>query len=352
MFLRTKSKSEELWLDQGCQIEWWSSFENWRVEHPRKTVVSYVDEWIAACATHPVGIYAADNFGSWDEINQKIEKAHRFGLRLNVDRAATISGKFIHTLEIDGDGPFNFTNCTIKNLELKQDGRRNVRLENCKIGSIQFRASCTATLEIVGCSVRRLSAPTPNQASPFTGSVEVRKSNFSPAFENAQAYRNLRHHLQSLHNHEAASVFHAAEMQAEVGRQSIVDKFVSHFYRTVSNYGGSSARPLVIFAIFVFLNFAFLYSTDGAILIGDVSESDGWRFDMYGMDQHARALRSAVFALNQAFNPLGIFGTRLLLSGKTWDIALISLLLGIASTAAFALFVLAIRRRFRLDRSG
>jgi hypothetical protein len=351
MFLRKKSKSDDLWLDQDLQIEWLPPFEHWRGDSRSKTVMSYVEEWIAACAIRPVGIPADDRFGSWDEIDRKIEKADRFGLRLNVDKAVAISGKLIHTLEIDGVGPLTISNCAIKNLELRQDRRRNVRLENCKIGSFRLSASCVATLEIVGCSVRTMSAPAPSQASPFTGSVEVRRSNFSPAFENAQAYRNLRHHLGTLHNHEAASIFHAAEMEAEAGRQSVVDRAISFCYRWLSNYGGSSARPLIIFAILVLANFLLLYGTDGVTLLAEPKEADGWHFALYGLDETARLLRAAVFAISQVFNPLGIFGTRLLLSAETPTIALASALLGLASTIAFALFVLAVRRRFRLDRN-
>jgi len=148
------------------------------------------------------------------------------------------------------------------------------------------------------------------------------------------------------------SVFHAAEMEAEVGKQSLVDRIISFFYRWLSNYGGSSVRPLIICGVLLSINFILLFLTDGVTLIGEVREVDGWHYYLYGFDDTARFLRAAVFSISQMFNPLGIFGTRLLLSAKTPTIALVSALLGLASTIAFALFVLAVRRRFRLDRSS
>jgi hypothetical protein len=351
MLSRKETKPQKLWLDQDSELELWAGFEDWRNSNRGKTVVSYVQEWIAACAAHPVSIVASDNYGSWNEIDSRIGQVDRFGLRFHMSGAAKISDKFIHTLEIYGPGPFTFVNCTIKNLELRQEQKSNVRLENCKIGILRLMSSSVATLEIIGSSVRRSYAPPPNQASPFTGSVEIRNSKFSPAFQNAQAYRNMRHHLSTLHNHEAASVFHAAEMEAEVGRQSLVDKTISFFYQWLSNYGGSSIRPFAICLALVLINFLLLFVSDGVTALGEAREVDGWHYSLYGFDDTARFLRAAVFSVSQLFNPLGIFGTRLLLTAKTPCLALASALLGLASTISFALFILAVRRRFKLDRS-
>jgi len=352
MSKKKAAQLQEDWLNEAPQFEWWPQFENWRGGHNDWTIAHYVQRWIEACADHPTGIQASSADGSWNEVSKKIDGANRFGLRLYLNESGAISDKLIHTLEVNGPGPFSLSRCAIKVLELRQGQLSTVRLEGCKIDQLLLRKDCLSTFVMIGCSIRQTSAPTPSQTSPFTGSVEIRSSKFSTAFENAQAYRNLRHHLSALHNHEAASVFHAAEMEAEAGKQSVVDKAISFFYRRLSNYGGSSARPLVVCAAFVFVNFLMLFITDGVATLGDAREIDGWHYNLYGFDDQAKLLRATVFSINQMFNPLGIFGTRLLLTARTPELALASTLLGLASTISFTLFILAVRRRFRLDRSS
>jgi len=349
---RKLREAQEDWLEEKSDPEWMEPYDSWVSARRGGTTTMYVEDWIERAAKKPMAVRVGSytNFG--ELIAKNLHRVDRFGIEIERNQIPiNVAGKMIGVLRSDGNGPIALEGCVIKELHLRLTPR-NVTLNNCRIGELRLEENSLATLQMRGGEVKRVFAPTPTAKSPFTGSVEIRGVKWSNAFENAQAYRNLRHHLTALHNHDAASTFHSAEMKAEAGQQGLVDKIVSLLYRALSNYGGSSARPLALFSLFVGFNFILLFSTDGVTLLEEPREADGWHYELYGMGNNAKLLRAAVFALSQVFNPLGIFGTRLLLSGRTPLIALISMVLGLASTVSLALFVLAIRRRFRLDRGA
>ncbi|HZV20133.1 MAG TPA: hypothetical protein VE986_01155 [Hyphomicrobiales bacterium] len=345
-----KTKQEE-WLAAEFISAGMENYDDWARSRPGSTTEWYIKDWIERCKHQPTTVRITQN-GLAESLIRNLPNADRFGVVTDINAVPIrAEGKLIDLLRVAGNGDISLKDCAIRELHLRT-AHRNVRLINCRVRKLILDEGATTTLEIAGGSIESILAPPPSDKAPFTGSVEIRDVRFSTAFENAQAYRNLRHHLSALHNHEAASVFHAAEMQAEVQRQSLIDKTISFFYHVISNYGASSARPFIIFAFLLGVNFAFLFSTDGVALLEETREADGWHYDLYGAGLNARALRAAVFALSQVLNPLGIFGTRLLLSGKTPAVAFVSGILGLLSAIALALFVLAIRRRFRLDRSS
>ncbi len=326
------------------------SLETWVSQGPGRNTAGYVNEWIGLCENSPTIISAAHD-GVVDEILSRSDDLDRFSIHLITNKEVKFSGKFIDLLRATNCGKVTLENCTVRNLALDSN-TKDVTLIDCKIGRLDLRENSLNALEIKGGCINNITAPTPSQQSPFTGSVEVRGVNLSSDFRNSQAYRNLRHHLNALHNHEAASFFHAAELKTEFSKHGLVDKIISVVYRSASNFGGSSGRPLLIFVFIVAVHVGVLFATDGVVLIGDVTEAEGWRYELYGLDDHARFFRSLIFALSQSFNPLGIFGARLLLAARTMPIAITSAILGVSSAITFALFVLAVRRRFRLDRGG
>lgn len=349
---KTFRASQEKWLDEKAGVSRMENFDDWTRRNPAKSRSDYIEEWLGLCAETPLTLDVPPYTDMLKMVLDRLPGADQFGLSVNANRATIrLSRKRIDLLRISGNATLLLDECAIRELDINA-APHDVLLRNCRIGTLRLRENSLNTFELIGGGVRRIYAPTPGEKSPFTGSVEIRNVNLSSAFENAQPYRNLRHHLTGLHNYEAASVFHAAEMQAEVRRQSWVDRCISYIYRGISNYGASSARPLLLFAIFVSVNFVFLLCVDGVATTGEVSEAEGWRYYMYGLDKKAQLLRAGVFSLSQTFNPLGIFGTRLLLSAKTPLIALVSSLLGIGSALSLTLSIFAIRRRFRLDRNG
>jgi len=353
-FRRSKrliAANQRAWLNEKFDLTWMDNYGDWVSRGQGRNAHQYMTLWAERCKETPTATTISPHDDLFDAFAAKLDTLDRFGAHLEARKPIALDNKLIDALLISGSGPLRLTNCAIRKLDLR-NGPRDVTLIDCRVKELHLSERCLGTLEMIGGSIQRMFAPTPGEKSPFTGSAEIRRVHFSATFANAQAYRNLRHHLTTLHNHEAASAFHAAEMKAEVSRQSFVDRLVSRIYQALSNYGGSSVRPLVIFIAVLGINCLFLEITDGAVSIGNAEDSEGWHTYLFGEDQNAIWLRAIVFSLTQTFNPLGIFGTRLLLAGRTPTIAFISSLLGILSTLALALFVLAIRRRFRLDRSG
>jgi H+/Cl- antiporter ClcA len=63
----------------------------------------------------------------------------------------------------------------------------------------------------------------------------------------------------------------------------------------------------------------------------------------------AQVLRAAIYALQSIFNPLNLIVLKPLVSVCYWWAALVSFILGLFGIITFALFLLSLRRRFKLD---
>ncbi len=275
---RHKTKTQEDWLAEQFDAVPMHDFEQWIRENRGKNANDYVDAWVKQCTEKPTTIQVVHANNISNSLIERLPKANRFGIIIAINKFdLKLADKLIDLLRTHGTGKIVLENCAIRELDLRTTSRK-VILKNCRVGLLRLDTESLSTFEMIGGSVRRTIAPAPYDKSPFTGSAEIRDVKLAPAFSNAQAYRNLRQHLTALHNHEAASVFHAAEMEAEVGRQSVVDKAISFFYRSLSNYGGSSARPLAICAALVMINFLLLLATDGVATLGEAREVDGWHY--------------------------------------------------------------------------
>jgi hypothetical protein len=353
MFGRRKpTKNQKSWLAESDKTKFFLPFGEWRqnerVEVSREGYKRYVDAWAAQLADGHASIRLNNDELLATAIVAKLGKIDRFGLDLRQPFKARIEGKFIRTVTMRGGINLSFKNCTIQRINCSaQDGPSTLSISNCWIGSLVMEPRSFRFFEMKGGGVTDLQSPLTSEHGPFVGSVNIVGAYFSPKIENAQAFRNLRHHLTSLHNQEAASVFHSAEMRALFNEQGVLDRVFNLLYRFISDYGNSTVRPLIWFLLFATLNFFLFFITDGVIVSGG-SNAVGWQQLLLDESTFGAALRAGTITLTQILNPLGIFGHRSLLIAKSLGLVVANAGLCLFATVSLAFFILALRRRFRL----
>ena len=154
----------------------------------------------------------------------------------------------------------------------------------------------------------------------------------------AMAYRTLKLAMESLRARDEEALFYGYEQQSLRASKDTARsvKLFSWLYEKTAMYGQSFVRPvvwlLVIFAVFSLVYLATLHS--GSTIAWEDGE---------------RALR---FALQQVFQPFGAFRGSLRQSATApvpLGLALVAALHSLLTFAFLALFLLALRRRFRLN---
>ena len=210
---------------------------------------------------------------------------------------------------------------------------------------------------MIGGCILNLDCPPPGDENPFTGSVTFSNHVFLPRsttfpISGAQPYRNLRSQLAKLQNSPAVGFVHAAEQGIEREQYSRFNKFLSICYEALADYGFSTLRPIVWLVILWILSALVILAVDGAerppefekvIYLGSWREiliDDGWV---------GRLSRAVLLSIYSMVNPLGVFGVKSLIVAKHWSLQVFLLFEGIMSIAFIALFILALRRRFRMQ---
>lgn len=236
---------------------------------------------------------------------------------------------------------------------LRLDRCGDVSLLNCFIGTLIVNFESASTLDVRGGGVLDITCPAPSSKGPFTGSVYFdKKVYFSRApglrLKGPQPYRNMRAHMLKLENTPMVSLFHTLEQATERKMEKFgFHRAISALYEYLSDYGSSALRPFVLFIALFGITFLFVLVFDGAVH-ADTADLAGWQKTLTGDDWLARARRAFVLAGQATLNPLGVFGTKGLLVAKTGLLALWLSVHGLLSTIFIALFVFAIRRRFKM----
>jgi len=284
-----------------------------------------------------------------------------------------------------GAGDFTFL-APINALVCEVVQRDPIQLRDRQIGEITIRAG--ATLEMTNCFVRKLQILGPvtlKMRHTFIGDLLVNspiarwsmeygsilriqfpagpEHNFLHMVEfhrvylphdptefdaDPQQYRNARSFLQSNNNTLAAATFHSAELALDRHRETMISRFVSWIYEVFSDYGNSVSRPVLIL-LFLFVAISALGTIFDATTVGiPPKELSGWQHQLSGPSLEGRALRSATFTLRGIVNPLGIFNIKPLVIAVSiwWSLVLEGL--SVLGTLALGLFVVAVRRRFKL----
>lgn len=93
-----------------------------------------------------------------------------------------------------------------------------------------------------------------------------------------------------------------------------------------------------------------IYLGDGAVLVMDEdSYQDNWRDILVNPGFIGRFSKAIFLGIQPIINPLGVFGLKTILVAKQSWLALLMAVEGLFSVTLVALFILAIRRRFRME---
>ncbi len=249
------------------------------------------------------------------------------------------------------------TDCNIAHLWIQSMGASvQLRLDQSNVGTLQVVSDALNHFEMQAGSLLNVNCPPPTGGNPFTGTVVFTKDVFFPRRRNVyilpgpQPYRNMRYHLRSLENAQMANLIHSAELAVEREDDSRMNRILSHFYEWMSDFGSSSLRPLVWQGALFLLSFFLILCSDGA-----VHASQGPEYELVGWQQvlidpyWGPWVRAAYLALQPLVNPIGIFGPRSLLIPRFPWLAVWLSVAGILGIVLLALFIFAIRRRFKIQ---
>ncbi len=193
----------------------------------------------------------------------------------------------------------------------------------------------------------------PKTPNPFASSVAFEDTFFprhtSKYFiDNAQPYRNMRHHLMSLENETTASMFHSLELAIERENDPPLNKFLSICYEMLSDYGASITRPLNWLTGILLISLLVIGGNDGASLAMKIDTYQGWQEAL--TDPEAKFARATTLIGHYIFNPFGILGTKSLVVPSNGFFLFWVMLQSLFSTTFITLTILAIRRRFKLKQ--
>jgi hypothetical protein len=249
------------------------------------------------------------------------------------------------------------TNCNIAHLWLNaQNASAQLRLDQSNLGTLQLVPGSLSHFEMRGGSLLNVTCPPPNGGNPFTGTVSFTNDVFFPRRRNIyilpgpQPYRNMRYHLRSLENAQMANLIHSAELAVEREDDSRMNRILSHLYEWMSDFGSSALRPLVWQGVLFVLSFSLILCSDGAVHTSQDPKSEllGWQQALID-PRWGACVRAAYLALQPLVNPIGIFGPRSLLVPRFLWLTVWLSVAGILGIVLLALFIFAIRRRFKIQ---
>ena len=228
-----------------------------------------------------------------------------------------------------------------------------IQVRNTWIENLEIFPKCCKSFDMDGGGFLNLECPVPTEANPFLGPVSLRNI-FVPrrsgpgGIQTAQPMRSLRAHLMDLGNIQAASVIHSAELALDRKDETDWNKFISYFYEISSDFGAATFRPLGLLLSLFFATFLLGGLFEAVELQVDPSALVGWQ-EILGADgRSGDSARAALLAVQPIVNPLGIFGVKALVVAKNIWMAGWILVQGIISPILIAMFIFALRRRFKM----
>jgi hypothetical protein len=247
--------------------------------------------------------------------------------------------------------------------ELELHGVSKVVIQKCRIGVLTI-TNATASVELSDTWVEKLNfegvlqelvwtggylgSATIPAAADVRGDIMLRGVYISADRKRhgIQWLRDIRGKLTIKNNLQAASVFHPTELLMNRATDPWSANVVSFFYGLGSNFGNSIGRAaLCLLVVFV-----------GAYLVGWIGGTTantdgqvGWLLHLNDGDCGTKSVRTFLYALNTTFNPLNLIVSKPLVAPEYSSGALIGSFLSIFGAISFALLVLGIRRRFKID---
>jgi hypothetical protein len=335
------------WLDQpDGKFDVLHNYETWCKELGRqgKSDVSperYREELIGKLKVRPGPLVQISRLN--DGMNLLFQDADEFALSIDQQREPLVLlDKKIRWLRVSFGASIELSRCLVKELRI-DNGVKELRIQNCEILKLSLENNI-CRIDITDSVIRSVAVTGSNPG--LIGPVTFQNVTLPTDQSEIQSLRTLRAALTRIHNTVPAGIVHAAELRLERERQGLLEESLSWLYDLASVYGTSIVRPLEYFISFVFLNIGVLYATDATRVVP--RELIGWQ-SVLEYDQYAPFYRAAALTVGQVLNPLGTFGgAPLIVITKPW-IAGVSTVNCALATFTLALFILAVRRRFRLE---
>jgi len=280
-------------------------------------------------------------------------EAHYFDVVVEGDRqtALSINGSRFRSLTLNNVATITLADCRIGRLGAS-GAKPNYFIRDCMIGEFDVHeGSPVQRLEWDGGYLGQFHLHEEHDRA-FVGDVWLHDLALpkNPEHHGVQWLRDAREALNARSNFVAAGVFHASELALSRDREPFINRVASRVYQAFSNYGNSLGLPIIWFVLSL-LAIGVLASIVGTVLITDPASGppSGWHAALRGDGLQAQALRAAIYALQSVFNPLNLIVPKPLVSVSHWGAAFASFILGIFGIISFALFLLSLRRRFKLE---
>jgi hypothetical protein len=327
------------------------SFTSWFNDHPDRNnlqqsgnaQIAYREKLLGHLKSHLGGVAMCEGAMADDILADVFSNQDNFGLNCSSKpgKPVTFADKTLSHLEFRDCDSLTLERCQVTRLVIGPEGHRKVRLVHSHIETIAF-VGVTRELDVVGGGIYNFEFLNRDIAGP----VSFQRVALPTSLSQVQPLRTLRAQLIAVHNMEPAGLVRAAELRIVRKKQDWPIKFVSAAYDLLSAYGTSAWRPLAWAGGSLLFNLLLLIGPQTTQLVG---QAVGWQMSLQGDDLLPATYRAFLLTMSQVINPFGIFGRGPLVVATEPITAVASTLLGLVATAAIALFVLAIRRRIKLE---
>lgn len=275
----------------------------------------------------------------------------------------------ISTANPQNEQELYFENCFINEIIISSNPFIRLTLKNCFVNRISFGVSIFYDIEFIeGCLLGITGqSHAADKHNPFHGRVTIKNLHLPRNIKEAKPdgsdadrrklvyeFRNIRSYLSKKGDMLAAGIFHAAELTLERKDERLVPRVIGWTYERLSDYGNSISWPLIFMAgsyviIFVTGIAPDLFCFNRSIIaVGCGAGNDlGWRIELCD----SNFWRSVIYPLNAILNPLNLLSPRVILVSSTVWWAIAHTVVGLFGTLNLALCVLAVRRRFRLEKA-
>lgn len=271
------------------------------------------------------------------------------------EQSIELKGGRFNEVSIIGSGSVVVSDCRIRTLIV--DGCYDVKISNARIGSFEVLGRNTY-LRVRRSTILRFATGRGRSRGPSESSLSeielfglrLPTSNIGTNWIGPQCFREMRTLCEKLGNYQAASIFHAAVLALERKNESVPQWFLSSLYKWFSDYGTNPSRPL-FWLLYVFvLSVGHVALNNGVIYSGVCAEAIGWQAMLCGNDLTQNVSRAAVLILYQ-MSVIGVFFSgyeKLPLMANDLSTKMLLSFVSLFSGLQITLFVLAIRRKFRI----
>jgi hypothetical protein len=188
--------------------------------------------------------------------------------------------------------------------------------------------------------------------NPFVGDVSIRRVKFSTDSKkyDSQWARDTRAALNKIDNSVAAGLFHGHALRLNRPKERWPSKCVDTFYKYGCDYGNSIGLPAFWFALSFVAIYFVAFAVDVHVETDSVASEPSvrWQTQLAAASCEAKMLRALTYAF-QSINPLNLITSKPTVFVSDWWAAYLSAFLGLCAAVAFGMFLVSVRRRFKLD---